>query len=152
MIRTGEHPMLATFRRLAIREGLTLGALHAGRRGDFLVVLASAALAVGRGREYTEAEVNAALRDWLAGPGAMLATDHVELRRWLVDSGLLERDGYGRRYARSGAAGEWVDVFVALEGADLAAEARAARSAEAARRAARKASWAHRAGTVTARE
>lgn len=29
-----------------------------------------------------------------------LETDHAKLRRWLVDTGLLERDGYGRVYDR----------------------------------------------------
>ena len=152
MARAVDNPTLAVFRRLAVREGLTLGALHGGRRADFLVVTAAAALACVRGREYTEAEVNALLRDWLAGPGAMLSTDHVELRRWLVDCALLVRDGYGRRYARSDATGEWLAVLAALDGADLSAEAGAARAAEAARRAERKASWELRAGTATARE
>ncbi len=152
MSRAGDNPILAAFRRLAVREGLTLGALHGGRRADFLVVTAAAALACARGRDYTEAEINALLRDWLAGPGAMLSTDHVELRRWLVDCGLLARDGYGRRYARTDAAGEWLAVLAALDGADLSAEAGAARAAEAARRAERKASWERRARAATVRE
>jgi hypothetical protein len=152
MMRTDGDPFLAAFCRLAVREGLTLGALHGGRRADFLVVTAAAALALARGREYTEAEVNTLLRDWLAGPGAMLSTDHVELRRWLVDCGLLVRDGYGRRYARNDATGEWTAVLAALDGADLSAEAGAARAVEAARRSERKASWELRAGTAAARE
>jgi hypothetical protein len=152
MTRAVDDPILAAYRRLAVRRGLALGALHGGRRADFLVVIAAAALACARGRDYTEAQINALLRDWLAGPGAMLSTDHVELRRWLVDCGLLARDGYGRRYARTVAAGEWLAVLAALDGADLSAEAGVARAAEAARRAERKASWERRAQTAMVRE
>ena len=52
--------------------------------------MAAAALAFDPQREYSEAEVNEVLKAWLAGAGAMLATDHVELRRWLVDCGLVD--------------------------------------------------------------
>ena len=45
-------------------------------------------------------EVNRILEAWLAGPGAMLRTDHVELRRWMVDAGFVGRDGFGRAYLR----------------------------------------------------
>jgi hypothetical protein len=47
-----------------------------------------------------EPEVNQALKAALAGAARCLATDHVELRRWLVDAGWLERDGFGRQYRR----------------------------------------------------
>ena len=60
----------------------------------------------------------------LAGPGWMLATDHVDLRRWLVDCRLLERDGYGLRYMRSEAAEAWQATLAALDGVDLVHEAR----------------------------
>jgi hypothetical protein len=30
----------------------------------------------------------------------MVQTDHVELRRWLVDAGYLARDGWGYAYVR----------------------------------------------------
>ena len=90
------HDPLATWRRLCVRNGLSLGGLQSGRQQDFGVVLAAAALAFDDGATYTEAEVNERLKAWLADPGAMLGTDHVELRRWLVDMRLLDRDGYGR--------------------------------------------------------
>ena len=54
------------------------------------------------GREYPEKEVNAVLRAWTEGGGL----DHVSLRRYLVDEGLLSRDG--NAYRRSGG---WVDVL-----------------------------------------
>lgn len=54
------------------------------------------------GRDYEEREVNAVLRSWTEGGGV----DHVSLRRYLVDEGLLSRDNAG--YRRSGG---WVDVL-----------------------------------------
>jgi hypothetical protein len=53
---------------------------------------------------------------------------------------------------RTDATGEWRPVLASLDGADLSAEAGAARAAEAARRAERKASWELRAGAATARQ
>jgi hypothetical protein len=78
-------------------------------------------------RICTEAEVNAALKAWLAGPGAMLDIDHVELRRWLVDSRLWTRDGYGRAYERATPPPALAPIVAALAQVDLAAEAEAAR-------------------------
>jgi hypothetical protein len=132
---------LAAFRRLAVKQGLLLGTLSAGRREDFVVALAAAAHAFDVDRDYDEAGVNAALKAWLAGPGSMFVTDHVELRRWLVDVGLLERDGYGRRYRRTVPRADWASAIAALQGLDLVAEAARARAAEHARRAERKARW-----------
>lgn len=63
-------------------------------------VLAGAALRFEGGKRWTECEVNKQLLDWLAHEGSMLATDHVEFRRVLVDVGLLARDGFGRSYWR----------------------------------------------------
>ncbi|MEO8755812.1 MAG: DUF2087 domain-containing protein, partial [Casimicrobiaceae bacterium] len=83
---------------LALRQGLSLGVMHSSSQSDFALMLASAAQCFVRSREYTEREVNDRLRAWLAGAGAMVAVDHVELRRWLVDSGVLTRDGFGRAY------------------------------------------------------
>jgi hypothetical protein len=57
------------------------------------------------GRDYSEKEVNAVLRAWTEG-GDTQGIDHVSLRRYLVDEGLLSRDG--STYRRSGG---WVDVL-----------------------------------------
>ncbi len=103
--------------------------------------MAAAALAFEVQREYSEAEVNAVLKAWLAGAGAMLATDHVELRRWLVDCGLVVRDGFGRRYVRVPAPVAFAAAVAELAGADLAAVAREAMESDAALRAVRKARW-----------
>ncbi len=144
MTVAGENSWLDVFRRLATRSGLLPGTLCTGHRESFMVVLGAAAMAFEFGRDYDEFEVNDRLKVWLAGPGSMLATDHVTLRRWLVDSEVLERDGYGRGYRRCEPRDEWSAVSEALAGIDLEAEARAARAAEAANRAERKAFWSAR--------
>ena len=140
------NPYLEAFRKLAVTRGLSLAGLTSGRHSDFVVITAAATLVFATGRDYNEREVNALLVEWLAGPGVMLAADHVELRRTLVDCRLLRRDDYGRRYGRGAAPHTWQAALVALAGVDLAAEARAARTADARRRAERKARWERRVG------
>ena len=49
-------------------------------------------------REYSEAEVNEVLREWLSSFVAPFGIDHVTLRRRLVDTGLLLRDAAGAAY------------------------------------------------------
>jgi len=142
------NPFLVLFRRLSLAHGLALAGLSSGRRSDFVVITAAATLAFETGRDYSEREVNALLGEWLAGPGAMLATDHVELRRTLVDCRLLRRDDYGRRYGRGAVPHAWQAALDALAVVDLAAEARAIRAADAQRRADRKAQWERRAGAA----
>ncbi len=141
MKASGDNRYLAVFCRLATKTGLSPGALCAGHRDPFMVVVCAAALAFESGREYDEPAVNGRLRAWLAGPGAMLATDHVALRRWLVDCAVLDRDGYGHRYRRCEPSGDWAVVMSALAGIDLDAEAKTARAADAAQRAKRKTAW-----------
>jgi hypothetical protein len=147
-----KNPFLAAFRRIVVKRGLTPATLSSGQHADFLVVTAAASLALAAGRHYAEAQVNALLKDWLAGPGAMLETDHVELRRWLVDCRLVARDGYGRDYWRPAAPAAWEDALAALDGVDLAAEAVAAREGDARERAERKARWKAKAPASVARK
>jgi hypothetical protein len=136
---TAVAPFAARFATLALRRGLALGTLRSGRSTDFAVVLAAAAQGFHPDRAYTEREVNELLRAFLAGPGAMLATDHVELRRWLVDYRLLARDGFGRAYTVGTPSAEIVAAAAQLATVDLAAVAREAREHDAAVRAQRKA-------------
>lgn len=89
---------LAAIDRLAVKRGLLLGNMS---RSDLLVTLAVAARCLPSTAPCTEAAVNAALKAWLAGTGAMLRIDHVELRRALIDAGLWRRDGFGRAYERA---------------------------------------------------
>jgi tRNA(adenine34) deaminase len=149
---------LATWARLAARENILLGGLHSGRQDDFRVVLAAAALAFDEGRDYSEAEVSDRLSAWLAEAGAMLRTDHAELRRMLVDLRLLSRDGYGHHYRRTTAPEAFAATLAAFEGVDLAHVAVEARTTRSSERAARKAAWerrlapAHRAGATLSDE
>jgi hypothetical protein len=82
---------------LVLKTGVHLGLLSADDRA---LVLALAACALEPDRALREDEVNRRLIDWLADLGSMLRTDHVELRRWLVDTGFVARDDWGRAYVR----------------------------------------------------
>lgn len=135
--------VVALLRRLAVRDGLALGGLYGGRRAEFDLVLATAAARFVPGRDYSEAEVNAVLKDWLAAEAVMLGTDHVEARRWLVDTGLVGRDGYGRVYWRTlPMPAAFATLQEALEGVDVAATVAAARAADRSARAERRARFA----------
>jgi hypothetical protein len=130
------------FAALSVRNGLSLGALYASRVADFNLLLAAAGRAFGAGRSYAEREVNDVLRDWLAHEGSMLAVDHVELRRWLVDCRVLARDGYGRAYTPGEPSPEIATLVAALSGTDLRALAAYARARDAQAREERKNKWA----------
>jgi hypothetical protein len=108
---------------LVVKNGVALGALAPADRD---LVLALAASCLEPRRIYREDEVNRLLTDWLASGGAMLRTDHVELRRWLVDAGFVARDGYGHAYTRGPA--ELQRAHALLGGADAAALGTAVRA------------------------
>jgi hypothetical protein len=129
------------FGALALRHDVSLGVLLSTHPRDFAIVLAAAAQWFPASRTFNEREVNALLRDFLAGAGSMLGTDHVELRRWLVDFHLLDRDGYGRAYMAGTPTADFADFARQLEGVDLLALARGAREEDATRRAQRKERW-----------
>jgi hypothetical protein len=129
------------FSALALRRDVSLGVLLSTHPRDFAVLLAAAAQSFPRGLEFSEREVNELLCTFLDNAGSMLGTDHVELRRWLVDFHVLDRDGYGRAYTAGTPPAELADLVRQLGGVDLLARARAAREGEAARRAERKARW-----------
>ena len=83
---------------LAVKNGVSLGGLSPEERQ---LVLAVAIDAVPLGQTLSESQVNACLKAALAGRVCFLGTDHVELRRWLVDAGWMLRDGFGRAYVRA---------------------------------------------------
>ena len=150
MTSAREDP-LAVYRRLCVRRGIALGGLASGRQDDFRAVLAAAALALDEGAGYDEPAVNARLKVWLDGPGAMVDVDHVELRRWLVDTGLVRRDGYGRHYARAEPAPDaFARELAGLAGVDLALLADEARESEREARESRQATWRARRDTTPA--
>lgn len=137
--------MIDALRRLVVKDHVGLGGLP----GELRALALGLVWATLPGHGMTERDVNAALRAALAGAAVWLDVDHVELRRWLVDAGWLERDGFGRVYQRVTAAAlpePSRPVADALAGLDLTAWVAAARDAEAARRAARRAAWDGRAG------
>ncbi len=80
-----------------VKRGVGIGILDPASRS---AVLALASLCLPADGVCTEAEANAQLKRCLAEEAACLDTDHVELRRWLVDSGFWQRDGFGRAYRR----------------------------------------------------
>lgn len=89
-------------RALVVKEGVALGGLTAHERRLALAVVwrcVSAAWARRAAPSWSEREVNTVLKQALSEAAAFLATDHVELRRWLIDAGWLTRDGFGRAYA-----------------------------------------------------
>jgi hypothetical protein len=139
-----ESSALDRFAALSVRSGLSLGILHASRIADFNLMLAAAAHAFAAGRSYSEGEVNDILRGWLAHEGSMLTVDHVELRRWLVDSRVLARDDYGRAYTLGVPSPDIAALVAALSGADLRSHGAAARARDAQAREERKRQWAAR--------
>jgi tRNA(adenine34) deaminase len=150
MTSAREDP-LAVYRRLCVRRGIALGGLASGRQDDFRAVLAAAALALDEGAGYDEPAVNARLKAWLDGPGTMVEVDHVELRRWLVDTGLVRRDGYGRHYVRAEPAPDaFAHALAGLAGVDLALLAAEARESEREARESRQATWRARRDTTPA--
>lgn len=109
---------------LVVKTGLHLGVLCGPDRD---LVLALAACGVEPGQPLREVEVNQRLVDWLVDLGQMLCTDHVELRRWLVDAEFVARDDWGHAYVRGRANVELARQ--ALGSTDSAALTTAVRSA-----------------------
>lgn len=82
---------------MVIKTGLGLGLMSGA---DRRLALALPAWRLLPGQALVEAGVNALLKDSLQAEAAFLRTDHVELRRWLVDTGWWQRDGFGYAYTR----------------------------------------------------
>lgn len=129
--------MLSRLETIAVKHDLALGLMG---DADRVATLAFAAIHFVPGTAYDERSVNALLVDWLGRGGAMLRTDHVELRRWLVDGGWLERDGFGRRYALAvGAPARAASVLGDASADALTAAVARVRAVDAQRRAERRA-------------
>jgi hypothetical protein len=131
---------------LVCKSGVGLGGLPQAMR---VLALAVPALVLAPGTDATEPEVNALLKQALAGAAQFLDTDHVELRRWLIDTGWWQRDGFGHAYRRTPADGLsplQAQLLRELQGLDLPAWVARQREAHRRRRAARKRDWAARPG------
>lgn len=134
---------------LLLKRGVGLGGLPTAQQA-LVFALVWAGLPEGG---MSERQVNEELKGQLAGAASFLDTDHVELRRWLVDAGWLARDGYGREYRRvplaaladanpAEATPAGHATALALANLPLAQWVQAQRSAHQAQRAARHQAWA----------
>jgi tRNA(adenine34) deaminase len=127
--------------QLAVRHGVHLSTLQQRDGRDLELVFASATLAFPADRLLTERDANEVLQRFLAGAGAMLATDHVELRRWMVDTGFIRRSDHGTDYRR-GTMPDWLAEAAAQLGfARIAEVVATARSEHDAQREARRRAW-----------
>lgn len=101
------------------------------RPRDRRIVFKAATLGLAGGRTYTEREINDTLAAWLRDVGPAVESDHVSLRRALVDERYLERDSGGAWY-RLGpacAGGRFAPDVDAIEPARVIETARAEREA-----------------------
>jgi Uncharacterized protein conserved in bacteria (DUF2087) len=125
--------------RLVVKDGVSLGLLPEPERQ---LALAWVWAGLPAAAAMNEAGINEALKAQLGGPVVCLNTDHVELRRWLVDAGWLQRDGYGREYRRAAAPAAHAALAEALQGLDTTAWTAQRRRAHEAERDARRQRWA----------
>ena len=142
-----EH-WLQRLAELSIRQGLALGTLLGGARADLDLLLASAALHLPINDGLSEREASERLRVFLSTTGAMLDTDHAELRRWLVDLGFVSRSDRGSDYRR-GTLPSWLqDAAGELDAQQLIVAVEQARAAHEGKRQARKQAWLARAAAA----
>jgi hypothetical protein len=108
---------------------LFLGGVGPGlprKKRDRSILLKSAALDLEQGRDYTEASLNAALEAWLEKAHGYVRMDHVSLRRYLVDEGLLRRDRPGKTYRVQAATEQRAAFGPGVDELDVLAAVRAA--------------------------
>lgn len=135
--------------KLAARQRVHLSSLAQGAGGSLQLVLATAALHLPDAASLSERQANEALKSFLAGAGSFLDTDHVELRRWLADTGLIRRTDRGTDYRR-GTLPDWLLAGAeSLDAGRLAAAVRDAAERRAQQRDARKLAWLARETEVT---
>ena len=68
------------------------------RQRDRLILIKSIVMSIDGSRIYHEREIDTLLRAWKRDVAPAIDTDHVTLRRLLVDQGHLERTADGRAY------------------------------------------------------
>jgi Uncharacterized protein conserved in bacteria (DUF2087) len=134
-------PALAPWAHLVLKDHVSLGGLT---RAQLVQALALVWAALPQGGIHDEPGINGQLKRVLAGAAAFLGTDHVELRRWLVDMGWLQRDGYGREYRVAAApvlSAELQAAAAPLAGLDVTGWVHERRSARQAEREQRRREW-----------
>ena len=68
------------------------------KQRDRAILMKSIVMLLDSGRTYTEPEINAKLQAWARDVAPALESDHITLRRLLVDYRQLERTPDGREY------------------------------------------------------
>jgi hypothetical protein len=68
------------------------------KRDDREILMKSLGMGLDSGRRYSEREINEIVREWKRNVAPAIDTDHVTIRRMLVDYGQLERTADGRAY------------------------------------------------------
>ena len=127
--------------QLALRHGVHLSTLQQKDGSDLELFFAGAALAFPPNQSLSEPDANQILKRFLATAGVMVSTDHVELRRWMVDTGFLQRSDFGTDYRR-GVIPEWLaDAAGALDSERIARTVAQARSADETQRENRRRAW-----------
>ncbi len=127
--------------QLALRQGVHLSTLQQKAGSDLELLFASAALAFPPDVSLAEPGANEILKRFLATAGVMVATDHVELRRWMVDAGFLHRSDYGTDYRR-GSIPDWLSTAAAtLDFEAIAGAVAQARNANELQREKRRRAW-----------
>lgn len=127
--------------QLALRHGVHLSTLQEKDGSDLELLFASAALAFPADQLMREQDANEILKRFLATAGVMVATDHVELRRWMVDTGFLQRSDYGTDYRRGTIPAWLADAARTLEFERVADTVAHARSANESQRETRRQAW-----------
>jgi hypothetical protein len=86
--------------RSRLPELLLQGGAHGlpRKERDRLIILKALALGLDPSSPYSEKQLNAALRSRISQLGGLAGTDHVTLRRLLVDEHFLDRDAQGSVY------------------------------------------------------
>lgn len=143
----GDHvtEILGALAALVVKQGVGIGGLTQAQRE---LALAVPALALAPGVTCTEGDINELLVATLAAEAAYLRTDHVELRRWLIDMGWWRRDGFGRSYERTPATvlrQPLATIEATLSGLDLPRWVKQQQDAARGARANKQAAWAARA-------
>jgi len=83
------------------------------------MLLTSVVFAFEFDQTYTEGQVNELIQEWVSRFGGDLGIDHVTLRRYLVDEGMLIRDEFGSSY-RLAASSRFFSYDPSIRDLDLA--------------------------------
>jgi tRNA(adenine34) deaminase len=127
--------------QLALRHGVHLSTLQQKDGRDLEMFFAGAALAFPPDGSLSEHDANEILKRFLTSAGVMVSTDHVELRRWMVDTGFLQRSDFGTDYRR-GVIPDWlVAAAQTLDFERIASAVAQARSADKTQRETRRQAW-----------